>query len=235
MPFQTVVNPFASSLPAAVEGDFASANPRFSMLVGEGALVAGALPVTVGRFGWAAAGLVRNDASLGGRLGFIGLRGQMVLITGYLSGFGMQVQPGYEMNMFDSADVFMRFAAGATIGQKVFANFADGTAIAGAAGSTPAGAAFTGSIASSGVMTVTALASGTILVGQPVSGGTAAAGTTVTGQLTGTPGSIGTYSTTPTGQTVTSASLTTAAGIESKWFVDSTALAGEIAMTSTRS
>lgn len=234
--FQTVVNPFASSLPLAVEGDFCSANPRASMLAGEGALVAGALPVTVGRFGWAsAAGLVRNDASLGGRLGFIGLRGQLVLITSYLGGFGMQVQPGYSMSMWDSADLFMRFAAGATIGQKVFANFNDGTAIAGAAGSTPAGAAYTASIASSGVMTVTALGSGTILAGQPVTGGTAAAGTVIASQLTGTPGGVGTYATTPTGQTVSSASMTSAAGIESRWFVDSTAAAGELAMTSTRS
>jgi hypothetical protein len=213
MPFQTVINPFASSLPPAVEGDFCSANPRASMLAGEGALVVGATAVTVGRFGWAsAAGLVSNNFAAGGRVGFICLRGHPVVILPYLGGFGMTVQPGYEITLHDTADVFMRFAAGATIGQKVFANYADGTAIAGAAGSTPAGAAFTGSIASSGVMTVTAAASGTILPGQPVSGGT----------------------TSPTGQTVASASLTTAGGLETRWFVDSTAAAGELAMTSTR-
>jgi hypothetical protein len=234
--FQTTINPFAQSLAPAIEGDWASSNPRASMLAGEGALVAGAAPVTVGRFGWAsAAGLVSNSfPGAGARVGFIGIHQQVALITSYLGGFSMAVQPGYEMTLHDTADVWMRFAAGATVGQKVFANYADGSAISGAAGSTPAGGAVTASIANTGVMTVTAVGSGTILPGQPVSGGTTAAGTVVTSQLTGTPGGTGTYATAPTGQTVASAALTTAGGFETRWFVDSTAAAGELAMTSTR-
>jgi hypothetical protein len=139
--FQTVVNPWQSSIPLGVEGDFCSANPRSSMLAGEGALTAGAVPVTVGRFGFVDAnGHVTNAAGGSIKVGFIGLRGQMVLITPWLGGFGLQVQPGYEMTMFDSADVFIRFAAGATVGQKVFASTIDGTAIGGAAGATIANA-----------------------------------------------------------------------------------------------
>lgn len=139
--FQTVVNPFASSIPMGMEGDFCSANPRASTLAGEGAFIVGALAVTVGRFGFIdATGKVQNISTGYVRFGFICLRGQMVLITPWLGGAGLQVQPGYAITLHDTADVFMRFAAGATIGQKVFATLADGTAIAGAAGATIGGA-----------------------------------------------------------------------------------------------
>lgn len=235
MPFQTLVNPWENSLPLGREGDFCSANPRASMLAAEAALVAGAVAVTVGRFGFVnASGQVSNNAAGFSRVGFIGIRGQLVLIPDFLGSNSMQVQPGYDMTLFDSADVFIRFAAGATPGQKVFASYSDGTAIAGAAGSTPAGAAFTGSLASSGVLTVASGLTGLVKVGQPVSGAGITAGTYVTGQLTGTAGGIGTYSTLPTGQTVASEAMTTAAGIETRWFVDSVAGNGELAMCSTR-
>jgi hypothetical protein len=233
MPFQTTINPFATSIPLGMEGDFCSANPRASTLAGEGAFIAGALPVTVGRFGWVdATGKVQNSAAASVRLGFIGLRGNPVIITPFLGGSGLQVQPGFEMTLYDTADLFMRFAAGATIGQKVFASYSDGTAIAGAAGSTPAGASVTGSITSN-VLTVTAVGSGTLAPGQPISGGTITAGTTVLAQLTGTPGGIGTYSTTTTAN-FASGTITANGGFETRWFVDSTAAAGELAMTSTR-
>lgn len=57
-----------------------------------------------------------------------------------------------------------------------------------------------------GTMTVTAVASGTVAVGQTVSGGTTTAGTLITGLGTGT-GLTGTYYVTPS-QTVVSAALT---------------------------
>lgn len=235
MPFQTVVNPFGASLPLGVEGDFCSANPRASKLAGEGNFVAGVNPVTVGRFGFVdATGKVQNNAAGYVNFGFVQLRGQLVLIPGYLGQNSMQIQPGYDMTLMDSADVFIRFAAGAAIGQKVYASYSDGTAIAGATGSPPAGAAFTGSLASSGVLTVASGLTGLVKVGQPLSGAGITAGTYITGQLTGTAGGIGTYSTLPTGQTVTSEAMTTSAGVESRWYVDSLAGNGELAMCSTR-
>ncbi len=48
--FQTQVNVQQA---IGVEGDFASANPRASVLAGAGAFVAGAQGVTVGRWVWA--------------------------------------------------------------------------------------------------------------------------------------------------------------------------------------
>lgn len=126
----------------AVEGDFASANPRRSLIAGEGVLVAGAVPVLVGRFGYAlnSAGTVTN-AKPGGsaRLAFIH-RNQPALNIIWLGGSTMAVQPGLEMTLFDGGDFWCRFAAPAAVGQKVFVVDADGTAVAGAAGATIAGA-----------------------------------------------------------------------------------------------
>ena len=70
----------------------------------------------------------------------------------------------------------------------------------------PQTASFEGSIAPapavpnampSGVLTVTAVDSGEIVVGEAVSGSGISSGTVVTGQLSGTPGGIGTYSVQP--------------------------------------
>lgn len=67
----------------------------------------------------------------------------------------------------------------------------------------PAPAAFTGSIApaapipggqGSGVLTVTVVATGTVLSGGALSGTKVAAGTVITGQISGAPGGIGVYS-----------------------------------------
>jgi hypothetical protein len=56
-------------------------------------------------------------------------------------------------------------------------------------------------------MTVSAIASGTILIGQTISGTGVTAGTTITAQLTGTTGSTGTY-TVSASQTVSSTTIT---------------------------
>lgn len=71
----------------------------------------------------------------------------------------------------------------------------------------PAAASFTASIANTGVMTVTAVSSGEIVAGQVLLG-TGVAGIVVGANLTGTPGGVGTYNTTPIGQTVTSTTIT---------------------------
>jgi hypothetical protein len=136
--FQRSVN---SDPSPAVEGDFASANPRASMLAGAGALVAGPLGVTVGRFAWAlnSTGVV-TTAKPGGaaRIGFVG-RNQTSLITAWLGEASMVVQSGINITLHRSGDFWGRFAAGAAIGQKVFASDTDGTLLADAAGATPVG------------------------------------------------------------------------------------------------
>lgn len=139
MAFQTQVNVQPSP---AVEGDFASANPRRSMLAGPGALIAGTGGVIVGRFGWAldADGVVTNAKPVGAaRVGFIG-RNQPVVITGWLQPNSMTLTEGLEITLHDGGDFWTRFAAPAAIGQKVFVDDDTGLAIAGDAGDTIAGA-----------------------------------------------------------------------------------------------
>ena len=61
-----------------------------------------------------------------------------------------------------------------------------------------------------GTLTVTALSSGTLAVGQAIAGGATPAGTQITQQLTGTPGGIGTYAV--SSNTVVASTTITAAG-----------------------
>lgn len=311
MTFQTTVN--ANPAPG-LEGDFCSANPRGSMLAGPGQLVAGSLVVTsqgvtapgviVGRFGWARNdnGQVSNaNPGVAARLGFIH-RNQLVLIAAYLAQSSLVVPAGREMTLFDSGDFWIRFAAGAAIGQKAFVSYADGTAIAAAAGATIAGASATASVGATftGTQTGTSLVvtsvTGLISIGDTISGTGVTAGTTIVAQVSGTTGGAGTYTTSvtgtastatitsfgtvlnatavasgtlypgqpvsgtniptgaiiasqisgtangvgvyrlsvPTTQYVASEAVTTLGAIESKWYVDSVAGAGELAMCSSR-
>lgn len=136
MPFQSVIN----QQPApAVEGDFASANPYASVVAGEGALIAGAAGVTVGRFAWAtAAGVVSNVQTSGAPTGFVH-RHQTAVITTWLGASSMLIPPGVNMALMAAGDFWGRSTTVATIGQKVFASITDGTIATGAAGATIAG------------------------------------------------------------------------------------------------
>lgn len=125
----------------AVEGDFASANPRASMLAGEGALVAGDTGLIVGRFGFARNdnGKVDNaDPGVGYRIGFVH-RDQPALITAWLGGFTMTVQAGVEVTLFVEGDFWVRTTTAAAFGQKIFASTTTGLARTGAAGASIAG------------------------------------------------------------------------------------------------
>jgi hypothetical protein len=231
--FQRTVN---TDPAPAVEGDFASANPRASMLAGPGALTAGALGVIIGRFARAknSDGTVTNgDPGVASRLGFVH-RNQPAVITAWLGESSMTVTSGLDITLFDSGDFWCRFAAGAAIGQKVFANYADGNAVAGTAGTPPTGAVVTASTATNTTLTVTGVTSGALAVGDPVSGTGIPAGAYIAAFGTGT-GGVGTY-------TLSAATTATASGVtvtalgakETEWYVHSTAANGELAMISTR-
>lgn len=77
-----------------------------------------------------------------------------------------------------------------------------------------------------GTLTVSAVGSGTLGVGQVISGSGVTSGTTITQLGTGA-GGTGTYIVDPT-QTVGSESLTTVLDVETKWIAMSTGLAGEL-------
>lgn len=219
MGFQTVVN----ITPApAVAGDFASSNPRASADAGPGAFVAGAVGCNVGRFAWAdSSGLVTNAGS-GVPTGFIH-RDLQALNFNLLSDSTLQIPEGYPVTVMTAGDFWAVSANAASSGQKVFANPADGSILCDTAGATVGATSFTASIAASvggapSVMTVSAVGSGTLVVGQEISGANVEAGTVIIAQLTGTTGSTGTYSVSPN-QVAASGTVTSGAYVETKWAV----------------
>ena len=134
--FQTSVN----VQPAiGVAGDFASANPRATVLAGPGALVAGAGGVTVGCFAWAANGVVSSTGA-GPVTGFVH-REQQALITSYLQEASNAIPQGFPVTLHSAGDFLVKNTGGAvTAGMSAFANLADGTVQFAAAGAAVAGA-----------------------------------------------------------------------------------------------
>lgn len=136
MGFPKVIN--AQQAPA-VEGDFASANPRSSVNAGEGSFVSGVGGVIIGRFAWVdfATGLVTNAGS-GAPTGFIH-RDEQALITAYLGVSGMTIPQGFPVTVMRGGDYWGKTLTTATVGQKVFASNTTGDIKTGAAAATIAG------------------------------------------------------------------------------------------------
>jgi hypothetical protein len=219
--FQASVNQVPSP---GVEGDFASLNPFYEYPAGPGGLVAGANGVTVGRFCWLNRTYLDPDneptpvdnTGSGQPIGILGRRQQGV-ITVFLAEATLVVPAGLPIGVLSSADLWLknRGTTQAVPGQKVYANLTDGSATFGASGS-PASASVTGSIAAGtasftgsvagNVLTVSAVASGTIQPGGvlagTVGGSGVLAGTQIVSQLSGTAGGTGTYAVSPGEQTV---------------------------------
>lgn len=219
----------------AVEGDFASANPRQVVLAGPGALVAGPLGATVARFAWLSYGGIDGDGApaqvnnfgSGPVSGFIH-REQQALITTYLAESGMVIPAGFPVTLFDSGDFWVKNngTTNAVPGQKCFANYSDGKSSFAAAAATPSTASVVGTIAAAtasvtgsiagNVLTVTAVGSGALVPGGTLSGtggGGVASGTQIVSQLSGSTGGIGTYSVSIAGQSVSSTTITETYGL----------------------
>jgi hypothetical protein len=215
--FQTQVN--VQPAPA-VEGDFASKNSnRYSVLAGPGALVAGAAGVTIGRFAWTtyqgvdadeAPGVV-NSFGVGPVAGFVGRQSLNALITTYLSSASMLVPQGFPLgNLYSGGDFWVKNAGAGQCkpGMKAYAKFADGSVSFAAAGTPTKTGALTASVAASTfsvtgsiadqLLTVSAVTSGTVVVGATISGTGIATGTKIVAQATPllageTTGGVGRY------------------------------------------
>lgn len=227
MSFQQTVAQFPAP---AVEGDFASANPRFTVVAGDistGRLVAannplnGDLGLRIGRFAWVTLdgggnpiGLVNSGQGVPD--GFVG-RHQQGLLTTYLQESGMLIPSGFGATAYSSGDFWMRSRSASTRKQKVFASLIDGGVSTAAAGSTIVDFTGTASFATN-VMTVTVATSGAVLVGSVITSAGVAAGTYVTAQLTGTPGGVGTYSLSTAPGTITAQAVTTSDYVETTWY-----------------
>lgn len=216
----------------AVEGDFASTNPRATVLAGPSALVCGSAGVVVGRFAWAsyehvdydgAPGIVDNFGT-GPVTGFVH-REQQGLIQTYLQEASMVVPAGFPITLFEAGDFWVKNngSTQALPGMKAYADFADGKVTFAATGS-PSGAttsagsiaaatsSVTGSIAGN-ILTVTAVGSGTVYPGTKISGTNVATGTKIVEQLSGTAGGVGTYAVNIPEQTVASTTISGTYGV----------------------
>ena len=127
MGFQTTVN--AQPAPA-VAGDFASQNPRASVLAAAGQLVAPTGGLIVGNFAFVnpADGTVHQGYTSGYQIGFLA-RNSQGLITTFLADSSQVVPAGFMVTLFDAGEFYAKFAAAApTPGVPVYASTTDGSA-----------------------------------------------------------------------------------------------------------
>lgn len=134
MGFQTSVNQYPAP---AVAGDFASANPRASVLPSDGVMVADTGGVIVGLFAWVSGETVSNAGS-GAPSGFIH-RDHQALNFVLLDEATMVIPEGYAVTVHNQGDFWAKTLTNATVGQKVFASNTDGSIKTDAAGATVSG------------------------------------------------------------------------------------------------
>lgn len=215
MGFQKQVN--ANQAPA-VAGDFASANPRATVLAGAGGLVAGAGGVTVGKFAWVdddGITVFNHGTATRKPDGFVH-REQQALISVYLAESSNVIPAGLPVVLHNEGDFWATVtgATAATANASVFADYDTGDITIGAASP---GASVTGSIGATftatgtGTSLVVTSVTGLISIGDKIAGTGVTAGTTIVTQVSGTTGGAGTYTT--SAATTASAATVTAFGI----------------------
>ena len=195
-----------------VAGDRSAQNPMATYDAGPGGLVAGAAGVTVGYFAWVApptdpngTNQIANSFGSGNVAGLV-YNDLQALDTVFLSDATMLIPTGLPVALAVQGDFWVvnNGTTEAIVGNKAYASYTTG-AVSFAAASTPLAAAsatssniaqetnqFTGSIAGD-VLTVTAVASGTLYNGTTIAGTGIVTGTMIAAQLTGAAGGTGTY------------------------------------------
>lgn len=168
MAFQTSV---ASQQSPGIEGGFYGTNPHFTLTnPDEGMWIAGAAGVTIGQFAWANTANGQVSSVHPGvatfRYGFVH-RDQQAVIAALLAGTSNTVVAGQAIDLLEDGPVWARFAAGATIGQKVYMAYADGSVSSAA---TASAATVTRSVTTTNTSTTISYTGGTIYPGQPISG-----------------------------------------------------------------
>lgn len=228
----------------AVAGDFASTNTnKFSTIAGEGAFVAGPEGLTVGAFCWRDPNddRVLHSFGRGPVAGFIsreGLRADIITPGPGFPDASFTILGGSFVTAFNAGDFWManNGASPSVIGQKAYANYANGLVTFGPTGTPPVSATATSATlqkivsASTGgalpttntctglisgtTLTISAVGSGSVLaggVGQTVTANGVDANTQIISQLTGAAGGIGTYQVSIS-QTVASTAMTLSGG-----------------------
>lgn len=212
MGFQTQVN--ANQAPA-VAGDFASANPRASVLAGEGGLISGLGGVTVGKFAWVdddGKTVFNHGTATRKPDGFV-RREQQALITAYLAEASNLVPAGFPVVLHNEGDFWAKVtgSTASTIGASVYADYDTGDITIGSASTGASvtglmGATFTAS--GTGTSFVVTSVTGLISIGDTLGTTTGiSAGITIVAQVSGTAGGAGTY-TTSAATTISAATAT---------------------------
>lgn len=219
----------------ALEGDFASANPRASVYASEGALIAGTLGLIIGRFAWAPSLMVADNYGGGAPAGFVG-RQQRSLITTYLAETSLTIQKGMQVDLFNAGSFWVRSSVAVTKGMKAYADNSSGL-ITFAATATPTAAfSVTASVAagtgsgtlstiSGNIMTVAGTVAGGFYRGGTLSGTGVTSGTKIVEQLSGTAHGAGQYMVYPGDQSVTATTISETHGVMTVTVVGSGALA----------
>lgn len=217
----------------AVLGDFCDSNPRATVNASQGALVAGPNGVSVGFFAWVnpADGRSVNNYGSGLPDGFMH-RDQQAIITAYLADDTLLMSPGFPVTLFSAGGFWARNDGTTTSakGQVPYVNNSTGQI---QFGSNWTGASVTASIAADVVtgsisgttLTVTAVTTGQLNVGETITGTNVASGTQIVSQLTGTAGGVGTYQVSGAAQTVASTTITGSYGLMTVTAVSSGTLA----------
>jgi hypothetical protein len=223
--FQTFVN----QQPApGVIGDFASMNPRAIALAGPGAFRADSAthPVVIGYFAWGvvATGIATGVLTANSELGFVANELQSVITT-FLADSRLSVQAGFPVTLYTHGDFWTEVTGGAvTVGATIYADATTGqptvTDNSGAnpdtgfkaATARPADSAITAALAATGILTVSAVGSGVVLINGLLSGTNVPANTFIQSQLSGSAGAAGTYQTNTLGVVVSSESMTVSQG-----------------------
>lgn len=188
--FQTFVN---RHLAPGVVGGFASMNPRAVVLAGPGAFKAdSAAPVLVGGFAWATPsdGIAYGIQKASALLGFVANEEQTV-ITDFLGVSRLAVQAGFPVTLYSHGDFWAQVSGVVAVGGSVYADAMTGAASASATSFSGTGTIDDGAGASGTILTISAVASGSIRIGDTLVG-TTTPGTKVTAFGTGT-GGVGTY------------------------------------------
>lgn len=224
MGFQRVIN----QQPApAVAGDFASNNPRTSVVppVEAGFVSAVGEAVTVGFFAWGGSdgkvySAIANVPAGGSALGFVARQPNIpsVLITTFLGESRMTLNDGLPATLQNGGEYWASIQGGA-IGDAVFAlNTTGAPSLVDDATTAPTGFVLasvapvdavsngaTTIAVNTGIMTVAVVASGVLEVGQRVTGVGVPDQTYITKQLTGAAGAAGTYQTNSIGRAAVAA------------------------------
>jgi hypothetical protein len=224
--FQTFVN--RNPAPGVV-GGFASMNPRSVVLAGPGAFKAdSAAPVLVGGFAWAvpASGKAFGATQANSILGFVANEHQ-ALMPNVLDVSTLTIPAGAPVTLYNQGDFWVNLAGAVTIGATIYADNTTGAATITSAGGTDTGfkaatavaanaSTTAGSLDTFGVLTVGAVLTGTVEVGDGnnvvVTGTGIPANTFIVSQLTGTAGGVGTYQTTSLGVVAASTAVTFTSG-----------------------